>query len=330
MQLGPAILRHSVFRSLLVENPLRFLVSPILGALGGLVAWALYAATIFIYADKTGLSGSDIPLILQRTTYFGLTGLGIGFSCNMLRVIEDGQGPARVFGAGILSGLIAGAGGVVGGLTLHLLIELEVAELGDLMPRLLCYLFVGTLVGLSSRITLLDRSTLFGGIGGLLGGGVAVGLWLALDRWAEASEAYAAFLIPMSLGSGIGLLTYSLPSFISGGSLKVLTGQFKGQTKTIENRSIIVGNNKRQLQWVLPKWEGVQDPHAEIVVKAEGRGFSHSVRNLSTKAVVVLREGKRNRIRGERVFLLEDGDVIVFATGKSYVKVRYDQRTEDG
>ncbi len=30
----------------------------------------------------------------------------------------------------------------------------------------------------------------------------------------------------------------------------------------------------------------------------------------------------------ERV--VEDGDVIVFATGKSYVKVRYTQRTEEG
>jgi hypothetical protein len=319
-----------VFRSLLVENPLRFLVSPILGALGGLAAWALYALAMALYADSAGGPRSDIPLIFQRTAYFGLTGLGVGFSCNMLRVIQDGQGPARVFGAGLLSGLIAGAGGVVGGLILHLLIELEVAQLGDVGPRLLCYLLVGMLVGLSSRITLLDRSTLYGGLGGLLGGGFAVGLWLALDRWAGASEAYAAFLIPMSLGSGIGLLTYSLPSFISGGSLRVLTGQFKGQTKAIESRSIVVGNNKRQLQWVLPKWEGIQDPHAKIEVQAEARGFTHSVRNLSTKAVVVLRDGKRNRIREERIFALEDGDVIVFATGKSYVKVRYTQRTEEG
>jgi hypothetical protein len=319
-----------VFRSLLVENPLRFLMSPILGALGGLAAWALYAVAMFIYAGSHGLSEADIPLILQRTAYFGLMGFGIGFSCNMLRVIQDGQGPVRVLGAGLLSGLIAGAGGLVGGLALHLLIELDLAQFNDIGPRLVCYLLVGMLVGLSSRITLLDRTTLFGGLGGLLGGGVAVGLWLALDRWAGSSEAYAAFLIPMSLGSGIGLLTYSLPSFVSGGSLKVLTGQFKGQVKAIERRDIIIGNNKRQLQWVLPKWEGIQDPHAEIQVREEGRGFTHSVRNRSSKAVVVLRDGKRNRIRGDRVFALEDGDVVVFATGKSYVKVRYTQRTEDG
>jgi len=305
-------------------------MSPILGALGGLVAWALYASAMSFYANTTGISEADIPLILQRTTYFGLTGLGIGFSCNMLRVIQDGQGPARVLGAGLLSGTIAGGGGLVGGLALHLLMELELAKLEDLLPRLVCYLVVGMLVGLSSRITMLDRTTLLGAVGGLLGGGLAVGLWLALDRWAGSSEAYAAFLIPMSLGSGIGLLTYSLPTFVSGGTLKVLTGQFKGQTKAIEKRDIVVGNNKRQLQWVLPKWEGVQDPHARIQVEVEGRGFTHSVRNLSRKAVVVLREGKRNRIRGERVFELEDGDVIVFATGKNFVKVRYNQRTEDG
>jgi hypothetical protein len=305
-------------------------MSPILGALGGLAAWAIYACGLTLYSNASGISEADIPLILQRTSYFGLTGLGIGFSCNMLRVIQDGQGSIRVLGAGLLSGTIAGVGGAVGGLALHLLMELDLANLEDLAPRLACYLIVGMLVGLSSRITMLDRSTLLGALGGLLGGGVAVGLWLALDRWAGSSEAYAAFLIPMSLGSTIGLLTYSLPTFVSGGSLKVLTGQFKGQKKAIENRDIVIGNNKRQLQWVLPKWEGVQDPHARIEVKSEGLGFAHSIRNLSSKAVVVLRDGKRTRIRGERVFDLEDGDVVVFATGKNYVKVRYTQRMEDG
>jgi len=305
-------------------------MSPILGALGGLAAWAIYACGLTLYANASGISETDIPLILQRTSYFGLTGLGIGFSCNMLRVIQDGQGSIRVLGAGLLSGTIAGVGGAVGGLALHLLMELDLANLEDLAPRLACYLIVGMLVGLSSRITMLDRSTLLGALGGLLGGGVAVGLWLALDRWAGSSEAYAAFLIPMSLGSTIGLLTYSLPTFVSGGSLKVLTGQFKGQKKAIESRDIVIGNNKRQLQWVLPKWEGVQDPHARIEVKSEGLGFTHSIRNLSSKAVVILRDGKRTRIRGDRVFDLEDGDVIVFATGKNYVKVRYTQRMEDG
>ena len=134
----------------------------------------------------------------------------------------------------------------------------------------------------------------------------------------------------MALGSGIGLFTYSLPTFVAGGSLRVMTGQFKGQVKAIEGRDIVIGNNKRQLQWVLPKWEGVQDPHAKILVKEEGRGFTHSIRNLSSKAVVVLRDGKRNRVRGERALELEDGDVIVFATGKSFVKVRYQQKTEEG
>ncbi|MEE2829286.1 MAG: FHA domain-containing protein [Myxococcota bacterium] len=321
-----------MFRSLLVDNPLRFLISPVLGALGGVASWCLFALLLAVYADNQGV-GVDL---LQRenpafynAAYFACIGLCVGFACNMLRVIQDGQGPLRVAGAGLLSGLIAGMGGLVGGLAIHLVVETAGTTVSDLLPLVGCYLVVGLLVGLSSRITTFDRFTLLGALGGLLGGGVAVGLRLGLARW-DIDEAYATLLIPMILGFGIGLVTYSLPSFVSGASLRILTGNFRGQTKELENRDIVIGNNKRRLQWVLPKWEGVQDPHACIEVRADGRGYRHWVKNLSRKAVVVLRSGKRNRVRGEDAVELEDGDVLVFATGKNYVKVRYTQRTENG
>ncbi len=131
----------------------------------------------------------------------------------------------------------------------------------------------------------------------------------------------------MTLGFGIGATTYSLPSFVSGGTLTVLTGQFKGQSKNIESDDILVGNNKRQLQWVLPKWEGIQDPHARIEVKAEGKGYKHSIRNLCAKNVLVVRDGKKHRIKSKQTMPLEDEDVLVFATGRNYVKVRYNQNT---
>ena len=323
-----------MFRNLLVDNPLRFLISPSLGALGGLVAWVLFTSLMTLFTGEDAASfGSVDPLLVQRSLYFAFTGLCIGFACNMLRVIQDGQGPMRVFGVGLLSGVIAAISGLLGGLGLHLILETKAPdESAALLPHAGSYvigglLVIGLLVGLSSRFTTLDRHTVFGAFGGLLGSGLAVGVWLGIERWGADYQSYSYFLIPMSLGFGIGLLTYSLPNFILGGSFRVLTGQHKGQKKDIEGRDIVIGNNKRELQWVLPKWEGVQDPHARIEVAREGRGYLHFIRNLSTKAVVVLRDGKRNRIRGETVFQLEDGDVVVLATGKSYVKMRYSQNT---
>ena len=134
----------------------------------------------------------------------------------------------------------------------------------------------------------------------------------------------------MALGFGIGAATYSLPSFVSGATLRVMTGQFRGQSKSLEAEDIIVGNNKRQLQWVLPKWEGVQDPHAKVEVITDGRGYRHVLYNLSAKTLVVVRESKKHRVRGKQGIDLQNDDILVFATGRNYVKVRYSQRTVRG
>ncbi len=311
-----------MFRSLLVDNWLRYLFNPLLGALGGLVGWALFASTLGILGD----AGLDTDLV-ERVSYFGFMGLTVAFACNVLKSIQDGQGAMRVTVQGLIAGVVGGFGGLLAGLAVHLLAEFMGSSLDQFLPKLACYLLVGTLVGLSSRITSLDRFTGLAALGGFLGGLLAMIIWVVLDKLGDSTAAYVTLLIPMTLGFGIGAATYSLPSFVSGGQLRVLTGQFKGQTKGIESTDIVVGNNKRQLQWVLPKWEGVQDPHAKIEVQAEGQGYKHLVRNMSAKAVVVVRDKKKNRVKTKQAMELEDGDVLVFATGKNFVKVRYTQRT---
>ncbi|MCP4873521.1 MAG: FHA domain-containing protein [Proteobacteria bacterium] len=315
-----------MFRSLLVDNPLRFFFNPLLGALGGLAGWALFLLTLDIIAEVEALHGA--AEMIERVSYFAFMGLCVAFAINLLKGIQDGQGAMRVFGQGLMAGIVGGFGGLLGGLAIHLAAELAGTTMDSVGPRVAAYLLVGTLVGLSSRITSLDKTTALAAIGGFLGGLFAVLFWIAAEKIGGSADAYATLLIPMTLGFGIGAATYSLPSFISGGTLRVLTGQFRGQTKAIEGDDIVVGNNKRQLQWVLPKWEGVQDPHAKIEVKAEGKGYKHSVRNMSSKAVVVVRDKKRHRIKTKATMELEDGDILVFATGKNYVKVKYIQKTE--
>jgi hypothetical protein len=312
-----------LFRSLLVDNWMRYLFNPILGALGGLVGWALFLVTLGFLAD----AGLDSDLV-ERVAYFAFMGFCVAFACNLLRTIQDGLGALRVIGTGFLSGLVGGIGGLLAGLAVHLLAEYVGSSLDSFLPKLACYLLVGTLVGLSSRITPFDKVTGLAAVGGFVGGLLAVVMWVVLERVGGPAGAYVTLLIPMTLGFGIGASSYSLPSFVSGGELRVLTGQFKGQTKAIEGKDIVVGNNKRQLQWVLPKWEGVQDPHARIEVKAEGRGYKHHVRNMSSKSVVVVRDKKKHRVKGKQPLELEDGDTLVFATGKNFVKVRYMQRTD--
>jgi hypothetical protein len=312
-----------VFRSLLVDNWMRYLFNPALGALGGLVGWALFVVTLGFLGD----AGIDSDLI-ERVSYFAFMGFSVAFACNLLRTIQDGLGALRVIGTGLLSGIVGGVGGLLAGLAVHLLAEFVGASVDAFLPKLACYLLVGTLVGLSSRITPFDKVTGLAAVGGFVGGLLAVGLWVVLEKVGGPAGAYVTLLIPMTLGFGIGASSYSLPSFVSGGQLRVLTGQFKGQTKTIEGKDIVVGNNKRQLQWVLPKWEGVQDPHAKLEVQAEGRGYKHLVRNMSTKSVVVVREKKKHRVKGKQAMELEDGDTLVFATGKNFVKVRYTQNTD--
>lgn|GEM_PF-1564965 len=312
-----------MFRSLLVDNILRYTFNPLLGALGGLVGWALFAVCLAVL-DGIGVS-SDL---IERVSYFAFLGLSVAFATNMLRGIQDGLGPMRVFGQAMVSGIVGGIGGLLSGLLIHLLAEMAGTTMDGAGPRIATYVLVGTLVGLSARITTLDRTTGLAAVGGLLGGLFASGIWLLLDSSGSGAAAYATLLIPMVLGFGIGAATYSLPSFVSGGSLQVMTGQFRGQSKEIEGKDIIVGNNKRQLQWVLPKWEGVQDPHARIEVQAQGQGWKHRLHNLSAKTLVVVRDGKRTKLRkGKDGFELSDGDVLVFATGSNRVKVKYAQRT---
>lgn len=315
-----------MFRSLLVDNPLRFFFNPTLGALGGLVGWCLFVVSLELVAEL-GLFGGGSEMF-ERVAYFAFMGLAVAFSCNLLRGIQDGQGALRVFGQGLVAAIVGGIGGLLAGLAIHLVAELAGTTMDAILPKLACYLLIGTIVGLSSRITTLDKFMWLAALGGFLGGAFAVLIWIVLEKVGGEADAYASLLIPMTLGFGIGGATYSLPSFVSGGTLRVLTGQFRGQTKSIEADDIVVGNNKRQLQWVLPKWEGVQDPHAKIEVVREGKGFKHQVRNMCGKALVVVRDKKRHRIKPKQTMELEHEDVLVFATGKNYVKVKYQQKTE--
>jgi hypothetical protein len=305
-----------LFRSLLVDNWLRFFFSPGLGALGGLAAWLLYSVTAGVIESP----------MLSDASQFASMGFAIAVSCNLLPAIQDGQGFLRMWGQGLIAGIVGGIFGLLVGLLIYLVSDL--ADMQNFLLRLVACLLVGTLVGLSSRITSLDKFTGLATLGGFLGGLLAVFIWFLLEILAgDVITAYVPLLVPMTLGFGIGATTYSLPSFVSGGTLTVLTGQFKGQSKNIESDDILVGNNKRQLQWVLPKWEGIQDPHARIEVKAEGKGYKHSIRNLCAKNVIVVRDGKKQRIKSKQTMPLEDEDVLVFATGRNYVKVRYNQNT---
>ena len=315
-----------MFRSLLVDNPLRFFFNPLLGALGGLVGWTLFVLTLDVLAEVEAMQSA--AAMIERVAYFAFMGLCVAFAINLLRGIQDGQGALRVFGQGLMAGIVGGFGGLLGGLAIHLVAEMAGTSMDAALPRIAAYLLVGTLGGLSARITSLDKTTLLAAVGGFLGGLFAALFWIATEKIGGSADAYATLLIPMTLGFGIGATTYSLPSFVSGGTLRVLTGQFRGQTKPIESDDIVIGNNKRQLQWVLPKWEGVQDPHAKLLVKAEGKGFKHSVKNMCSKAVVVVRDKKRHRLKAKQEMELQDGDILVFATGKNYVKVRYLQKTE--
>ena len=65
-----------------------------------------------------------------------------------------------------------------------------------------------------------------------------------------------------------------------------------------------------------------------MILNEEGKGYKHAIRNMSTKTVIVVRERKKNRVKSKQAMELEDGDVLVFATGKSYVKVRYRQKQD--
>jgi len=316
-----------LFRSLLVDNWMRFLFSPMLGALGGLLAWSLYHL----------LSQHIEHEMMLDVSQFACMGLCIAIGCNLLRGFQDGQGTIRLLSQGLIAGLVGGIGGIFAGLFIYLFSSMLGSSMEEFLPRLVGCLLVGSLVGLSSRITSLDRFTWLAALGGLVGGVFAVVLWEVMEvlggltgLYSPATvAAYAPLVLPMTLGFGIGAATYSLPTFVSGGTLTVLTGQFKGQSKSIQTDDIVVGNNKRQLQWVLPKWEGVQDPHAKLVVSTVGKGYTHSIRNMCAKNVVVVRDKKKHRVKSKESMDLHDDDVLVFATGRNYVKVRYNQNTSE-
>ena len=306
-----------MFRNLMVDNGLRYLFNPMLGAIGALLGWALFK---WLLANVGGFFQT-----WDLACFFALLGAGIAFSTNLLKNIQDGAGPKRV----VIGGAISLAVGGLGSFVAAILFTLVASKLGmsgaDLLPRLLCYLFVGFVVGLSSRVVPFDKITLLGAVGGLIGGAVSVGLWIALESMGDIAT-YSGVLVAITFGGAIGFTTYSLPSFVEGGTLKVMSGQFKGQSKIIEDKDIVVGNNKRELQWVLPKWEGIQDPHAKLEVTKEGRGYKHSLKNQCGKTVVVIRGGKKTKVAKGASMPLQDRDILVFATGRDHVKVEYLQK----
>ncbi|GAB4416759.1 MAG: hypothetical protein OHK0039_26390 [Bacteroidia bacterium] len=241
------------------------------GALGGLIAWGLWALIQNLVSDAlTDLMVTLTGISSQAAYYLGkdvLTGisLGAGLAFALSWVMERGQSNQlswlRVFMRTLLGSLAAFAVFMGGYLLFRNVLGQE--YLGGLITWLLFGLVLGSILSLRSSIPLV-RGLLGGSIAGLVAYNVFVGLSLAFDAYELAKM--IAFIV---LGALLGLIVETVVTRLEDFELEYIAPAKYARVVPISKwlksgLEIIVGSD--QSNYVFIKWPdmAVQGRHAKL------------------------------------------------------------------
>jgi len=245
----------------------RIYTHAVLGALGGLIGWALTLPV-------AGIQLTSIPgLLLKDALVGGLAGVAIGATLGAY----DGLFASRSFGRLLKGALLGGIVGAVGGaLGLALSEVIFILGGGGVWPRALGWAIFGLLVG--GGLGLGQRSLTkigYGLTGGLLGGMVGGSTYERLSALLQTLAHDRS--LGLSLGSAMGLLILGgaiggfiglVETVLRAAWLKFIRGKLEGQTVTLDSRQQeqILGRADG-CEIVIPGDPDVQLHHAALLRK---------------------------------------------------------------
>ena len=245
-------------------DKLRIYYNAILGALGGLIGWALISLLLRFETSET------FWLLLRDALLGALVGACIGFAVGSAEQLAGRLRLPNLRQSALSAAIGAGAGLV--GLVIGELIFLVAG--GGVWPRALGWALFGALLGLGQwRVTGMPSKGVYGALGGLFGGLLGGSTYERLTLLLLNMELGRAWAIPvggavglMILGACIGALIGLVEDILRSAWLRFIRGPLEGQTRTIDpRRAKIVLGRADQCDIVLPDDPDVARAHAEIV-----------------------------------------------------------------
>lgn len=282
-------------------DKLRIYYNAILGALGGLIGWALITLLLRFETSQTFL------LLLRDALFGALVGACIGFAVGSAEQLAGRWRLPNLQQSALSAAIGAGAGLI--GLVIGELIFLLAG--GGVWPRALGWAIFGALLGLGQwRVTGMPSKGSYGALGGLLGGLLGGSTYERLTLLLLNLELGRAWALPIGgavgliiLGACIGALIGLVEDILRTAWLRFLRGPLEGQTRTLDPRraQLVLGSADR-CDIVLPDDPDVARAHAEIVHR-NGQ-FTITGRDGS----VLLR--RANETTAVQQHLLQPGDTI--------------------
>jgi len=245
-------------------DKLRIYYNAILGALGGLIGWALISLLLRFETSAT------FWLLLRDALLGALVGACIGFAVGSAEQLAGRLRLPNLRQSALSAAIGAGAGLV--GLVIGELIFLVAG--GGVWPRALGWALFGALLGLGQwRVTGMPSKGVYGALGGLFGGLLGGSTYERLTLLLLNMELGRTWAIPvggavglMILGACIGALIGLVEDILRSAWLRFIRGPLEGQTRTIDpRRAKIVLGRADQCDIVLPDDPDVARAHAEIV-----------------------------------------------------------------
>lgn len=213
----------------------RIYVHGVLGALGGLLGWALTIPLAWL--QLTSVWG----LLLKDALLGALVGASVGASVGAY----DGLFASRSFARLLKGMLLGGLSGVFGG-TLGLILSEVVFILagGGVWPRALGWALFGLLVGSGQGISQGSLTKIgYGTLGGLLGGLLGGSTYERLSAWLQTVTRNRALGLSLGgamglviLGAAIGSLIGLVEVVLRTAWLKFTRGKLEGRTLTLDPR----------------------------------------------------------------------------------------------
>ncbi len=245
-------------------DKLRIYYNAILGALGGLIGWALISLLLRFETSQTFL------LLLRDALLGALVGACIGFALGSAEQLAGRWRLPNLRQSALSAAIGAGAGlvGLVAGELIFLIAG------GGVWPRALGWAIFGALLGLGQwRVTSMPSKGFYGALGGLFGGLLGGSTYERLTLLLLNMELGRAWALPvggavglMILGACIGALIGLVEDILRTAWLRFIRGPLEGQTRTIDpRRAKIVLGRADQSDIVLPDDPDVARAHAEIV-----------------------------------------------------------------
>ena len=280
-------------------DKLRIYYNAVIGAMGGLMGWALITLLLRFDTNTTAM------LFAKDALLGALVGLAIGAAVGSAEQL--GGSLQKVRQAGMTSGLIGLGAGLIG-LVIGEIIFLAAG--GGVWPRALGWALFGALLGGGQgRVTGQPAKSIYGAWGGALGGLIGGATYerlslILLDSGAgrDIALTVGGAIGLMVLGACIGVFIGLVEDILRNVWIRFVYGPLEGQTRTIDPRRPTTLGKADKCDIVLGRDPDVALVHAEI--RSQDQDF---VIVAQDGPVLVRRSGKEVRLQHH---LLQHDDMI--------------------